>query len=297
MGIKASSAISAACTIRSVIDSVRLAGGRPVVRMSQLVALMRWAVVVLLLAGSAGCAARGRNNIPEGTREPDRFLFERGSAELKEEHWITAREFFRQLTETYTQSPFRQEAKLGTGDTYLGEGTAEALVMAINEFREFLAFYPTHPRADYAQYRLAMANFKQMRGAQRDQTETKAAIAEFEAFVTKYPSSTLLPEVQAKLREARDRIGQYEYEVGRFYYRQRWYPGAIDRLQALLKQDPGFTHRDAVYYYLGESLIKVNRQAEALPYFGRLVEEFEKSEFLEEAHARVAELKAEVRAR
>jgi outer membrane protein assembly factor BamD len=136
-----------------------------------------------------------------------------------------------------------------------------------------------------------------MRGAQRDQTETKAAIAEFEAFLTKYPASSLLPEVQAKLREARDRIGQYEFEVGRFYYRQRWYPGAIDRLQTLLKQDPGFTHRDAVYYYLGESLLKVKRDAEALPYYERLVEEFEKSEFLEEARNRLAQLRTEVRAR
>jgi outer membrane protein assembly factor BamD len=265
-------------------------------RVSRPIALMRWAVVMLLLASGAACASRGRG-IPAGTPEPDRFLFERGSAELKEEHWITAREFFRQLTETYTQSPFRQEGKLGIGDTYLGEGTPEALVMAINEFREFLAFYPTHDRADYAQYRLAMANFKQMRGAQRDQTETKAAIVEFETFVTRYPSSSLMPEVQAKLREARDRIGQYEYEVGRFYFRQRWYPGAIERLRALLKQDPGFSHRDGVYYYLAESLLKQNRQAEALPYFERLVEEFEKSEFLKDTQARLLELRTEVRVR
>jgi outer membrane protein assembly factor BamD len=253
--------------------------------------------VVLLAAVAGACASRGRGSIPAGTPEPDRFLFERGSEALKEERWLTAREFFRQLTETYTQSSFRQEAKLGIGDTYLGEGTAEALVLAINEFQEFLAFYPTHPRADYAQFRKAMAHFKQMRSAQRDQTETKAAIAELETFVKRYPASALMPEVQAKLREARDRIGQYEYEVGRFYYRQRWYPGAIERLSTLLKGDPEFTRRDAVYYYLAESLIKVNRQAEAVPYFEKLVQEFEQSEFLEEARARLAELKAEARAR
>ena len=30
----------------------------------------------------------------------------------------------------------------------------------------------------------------------------------------------------------------------------------IDRFKALLKQDPSYTGRDAVYFYLGESLIK-----------------------------------------
>ena len=69
-------------------------------------------------------------------------------------------------------------AKLGVGDTYLGEGTSQSLVLAIAEFREFLTFYPTNPRADYAQYKLALAHYRQMRAPQRDQTETRAALKE-----------------------------------------------------------------------------------------------------------------------
>ena len=80
-----------------------------------------------------------------------------------------------------------------------------------------------------------------------------------------------MPEVQARLRDARDRLSQSDYEVGYFYYRQRWYPGAVDRFKALLKQDPEFTNRDAVYFYLAEALVKANQKAEALPYFERLV--------------------------
>ena len=43
-----------------------------------------------------------------------------------------------------------------------------------------------------------------------------------------------------------------------------------------------------MYFILGESLIKVNKQADALPYFERLVKEFEQSEYLEKAKARIA---------
>ena len=161
-------------------------------------------------------------------------------------------------------------------------------------FQEFLSFYPTHARADYAQYRLAMAHFRQMRSPQRDQTETRDTIREFEAFVARYPSSPLLPEVQARLRESRDRLSTSELEVGRFYFRIRWYPGAIDRLTTLLKQDPDFTGRDGAYFYLGESLLKVNRGAEALPYYEKLVTEFEQSEHLEDARRRISELKGPV---
>jgi outer membrane protein assembly factor BamD len=256
-----------------------------------LLRITRRCAVVALLACASACAATARGPVPPGTARPDQFLFDRGMAEMKEENWLTAREFFKQVTETYTQSPYRPDAKLGVGDTYLGEGTAESLVLAINEFQEFLSFYPTSPRADYAQYKLAMAYFRQMRAPQRDQTETRNAIREFEAFVTRYPNSELLPEVRTRLREARDRVGQHEFEVGRFYYRLGNLPGAIDRLQSLLKQDPDFTRRDSVYFFLGETLVKGRRPAEALPYYERLVKEFEQSEHLEDARKRIAELK------
>jgi outer membrane protein assembly factor BamD len=247
--------------------------------------------VVVAAAIASACASTVRNTVPPGTLQPDQWLFERGTEALDEKKWLTAREFFKVVTETYTQSPYRPDAKLGVGDTYLGEGTPEALVLALNEFQEFLAFYPTHPRADFAQYKVGMTHHRQMRSAGRDQSETRATITSFEAFLTRYPNSKLRPDVETRLREARDRVGEHEFGVGRYYYTIRWYPAAIDRFRALLNQDPDYSGRDAVYFFLGESLIKMGNGPEALPYFERLVAEFEQSEHLQEARARIAQLK------
>jgi outer membrane protein assembly factor BamD len=255
---------------------------------------VRLSTAILVLVMAAGCATTTRRGVPAGTSDPDKFLFDKGTTALNAKKWLTAREFFKQVVETYTSSPYRPDSKLGIGDTYLGEGTSEALVLAINEYREFLSFYPTNPRADYAQYKLGFCHYRQMRAAQRDQTETKEAIKEFQSFVDRYPNSKLLPDAKARLREAQDRIDEADYSVGYFYFRNRWYPGAVDRLQTLLKHDPEYTHRDAAYYYLGEALIKMKREAEALPYFEKLVQEFEQSEFLPETQKRIAELKAQV---
>jgi outer membrane protein assembly factor BamD len=253
-------------------------------------------LALALPLAAAACASSGRGAVPPGTLRPDQFLFERGTEQLNRRRWLTAREYFRQLTDAYTQSPFRPDAKLGIGDTYLGEGSQESAVLAINEFQEFLAFYPTHPRADYAQYKLALAHFGQMRAPQRDQTETRNAIREFEVFVERYPNSSLMPDVRTKLREARDNVGTWEFEVGRHYLRIRWYPGAIDRLMTLLKEDPEYSRRDAVYFYLGEALIRAKREAEALPYLERLIEEYESSEYLDDARRRIATLKTQLAA-
>jgi outer membrane protein assembly factor BamD len=254
---------------------------------------LRLCAAILALATAAACASSPRGTVPAGTAEPDKFLFDKGTDSLNAKKWLTAREFFKQVTETYTASPYRPDAKLGIGDTYLGEGTSEALVLAINEFTEFLSFYPTNRRADYAQFKLGMAHFRQMRLPQRDQTETRAALKEFETFVARYPNSSLMTEAKAKLRETRDRLSEADYQVGYFYYRQKWYPGAIDRFKSLLKDDPGYTGRDGVYFYLADALVKVKREAEALPYLERLVEEFEKSEHLVMAQKMIADLKAQ----
>jgi outer membrane protein assembly factor BamD len=246
-------------------------------------------LVACTLAVAAGACGGKKNTMPTGIAEADKFLFDRGTELLNDRKWLTAREFFGRLVDNYPQSPFRPDAKLGLGDAYLGEGNVESLVLAVNEFKEFLSFYPTHRRADYAQYKLGLCHYRQMRGPERDQRETREAVQEFETFISKYPNSPLLPEVQARYREARDRLSLSEYRVGYFYFRQRWYPGAIARFKALIKEDPSFSQRDALYYHLGEALLKVKLNAEALPYFDRLVKEFETSEFLEPAKLRLAE--------
>jgi outer membrane protein assembly factor BamD len=262
----------------------------PTPRFRRYVFLSAAALVVGL---SIGCAGR-QPAIPEGALEADKLLFERGSEALDKKKWVTAREYFRQIVEGYPQSTYRGDAKLGVGDTLMGENTSESFVLAINEFREFLTFFPTHPRADYAQFKLAMAYYYQMPKAERDQTNSKEALEEFDAFFERFPNSALAEEAKKRRRETRDRLSESEYRVGVFYFRTKWYPGAIDRLQTLLKTDPEFTSRDGVYFYLAESLAKLGRDAEALPYFDRILNEFERSEFLEKARLRSAELKASI---
>ena len=117
--------------------------------------------VVAAIAG--GCAAK-KDVMPLGTAEADKFLFDKGTEAAKERKWLNAREYFRNIVDNYPQSPYRPDAKLALGDTYIGEHSTESLLLAANEFREFLTFYPTNPRADYAQYKLAMSHFRQKIG-------------------------------------------------------------------------------------------------------------------------------------
>jgi outer membrane protein assembly factor BamD len=227
-----------------------------------------------------------------GEREPDKYLFDRGTESLEKRRWLDAREYFQRLIDQFPQSPYRQEARLGVADSYLGQGGFDTLILAAERFREFLRFYPLNERADYAQYRLALAEFRQMLAPERDQTYTVNALKELAAFVERFPNSQYLPEVLKIQRQARDRLSESELIVGVHYFRNRWYPGAITRLENLISADPAFLHRDSAYYHLGESYYRTGRPKLALPYFDKLIEEFQVSEYLERARMRSSEIKA-----
>ena len=167
-------------------------------------------------------------------------------------------------------------------------------MLAVNEFREFLTFYPTHQRADYAQYKLGMAHFHQMRGPQRDQTETREAIKELERLRRRATpnSAALIAGGQKQLREAQDRLSDRDYRVGSLSTATSGIPGAIDASRRCSRRPGVHPPRRASTSTSPSRSSRSQRPAEALPYFERLVKEFEQSEFLEQAQKRMTELKA-----
>jgi len=254
----------------------------------------RRALPALALAASLATAAACGSRMPlppPGAVDADRFLFERGTEALAEEHWLEAREYFRRLVDTYPQSRYRPEAKLGIGDAFFGEDRVDSNILAANEYREFLTFFPLHARADYAQYRLAMAYARQVLAPRRDQSSTREALTEIERFIASYPQSDLLPEAQQLARDLRDRLGDYEYAIGLQYFRQKWYTGSMMRFQYILESYPEYSGRDQVYFHVGEMLYRADQKTDALVWYERLVTECPDSERLEDAKRRIAEIK------
>ena len=247
--------------------------------------------LIFVVALSAACASKTKKATVAAGAEADKYLFEQGTASLKKKSWLKSREYFRTIVENYPQSRFRPEAKLGLGDTYLGENSVESLILGANEYREFLTFFPTHERAYYAQYQLARCHHQQIHAAQRDQTQTKEAILEYQVFIERFPDCPLIAEGRKGLQECRDRLSDADYQVGFFYYRARWYPGALSRFRAVLKENPEYTSRDALYYHLADTYVRMGAAPDALPLLDRLSKEFEKSEYLLRAQKLMASIK------
>ena len=198
-----------------------------------------------------------------GAQGADKYLYDKGTELLAKKNWLTAREHFRRLVDSYPQSTLRADAKLGIADSYLGENRVDSRMLAIYEYREFLTYYPTNPKADYAQYHLALAQCRQMLAPERDQTNTLEALKETQRFLDNYPNSPYRPEVDKLNRGARDRLSESEFQVGLLYYRGRWMPGALARFGELLRADPGYSKKDELLFYTGEALMRAGGGPEA----------------------------------
>lgn len=253
------------------------------------------AILFTVALVGAACGGSGQNVDtalpPPGTINPDQFLFDRGTAAMGKKHYVEAREYFKKIVDSYPQSPFRQQAKLGVGDSYLGENRIDSDILAINEYKEFLQYFPLNAKADYAQYSICVAQSRQILAAERDQSATTEAVAQDELFLQRYPSSPYRPDVEKLRRGAKDRLSLHELQVGMFNFRLHAYGGATDRFNYLLAHDPDYPDRDEVYYYLAESLMKTRLEPAALPYYEKVVTEFPKSKYYEAAKKRLAELK------
>ena len=189
---------------------------------------------------SAG-RGRGARQVPVGTRH-------RGAGQ---EAWLVSREYFRQLIDSYPAEylPGRREAG---GWRQLPRRRLARARCGDRRVKEFLC-YSRRTRAPTTRSSSSGWRTTTTCAPTRDQTETRETIAESTAFVQRFPKSPLFPEASARLREAATG-SDHEYGVGIHYLRTRTsVVGAIDRFATILKNDPQYTRRDAVYYQMAQA--------------------------------------------
>jgi outer membrane protein assembly factor BamD len=115
----------------------------------------------------------------------------------------------------------------------------EEPIEAQAEYQRFLDLHPLHPLADYAQYKLAMSSYCQIRTIDRDPEPAEKALTAFQKLLSNYPKTAYADTAREKIGEIQEGLARHEVYVGRFYYRKGAYPAAIARLQRVVEQHPG----------------------------------------------------------
>ena len=253
-----------------------------------------WRVLLgaLSLAVGLACSSRPMADIPTGA-QADRRLLALGQESLEDRDWDQARTWFRQLLDSYPRSQFAGDARLGIADTYNNQRGAQNALLAATEYRDYLTFFPNHPRADYAQFQIAHGHFRRRRSADRDQEDTQLAATEFQKLLELYPNSRYSAEAQGYLVECRNDLATADLLKAEFYQDHRnWCRGAIPRLEKILDDFPDFGRRAEVRERLGRALTDCGREPEALVHYQKIVDEHSDSAYAEDARQRIREILA-----
>jgi outer membrane protein assembly factor BamD len=239
-------------------------------------------VLALALAGTA--CANNQPDIATLTSSSDQVIWDAAQKAAEKHQWENARQHYKRIIEGFPQSQFGPSARLALGDSYYEEGGTGNYILAVSAYREFLTFFPSHPRSDYAQFQVAESFFKQKNGPDRDQTATEDALEEYKKLLDLYPNSSKAEEARARIKETRQSLARAEYLAGFFYQRTRKASrAAISRYEGILNDYPDYEHLDEVLYRLSQCLCDAGRGAEAQPLLARLQSEFPQSEHVEEA--------------
>lgn len=120
---------------------------------------------------------------------------------------------------------------------------------AIPEYERFLELHPVHRWAPHAQFKLALCYMQRIPKVGRDPSIAEKSEAAFERVLSS--SDTRYAEIaRVKLTEVRGHRAQSDFEVGRFYYKQKKYPAAIVRFQKVIDTKLGGTVTEDATYYL-----------------------------------------------
>jgi outer membrane protein assembly factor BamD len=188
----------------------------------------------------------------ESSVEPDKVLYDRAVTDIAKGHYIEGRLSYQTLINTYPDSEYLAKAKLGVADSYFKEGGTSNITQAVQEYKDFITFFPFLDESAYAQMQVAMAHYRMMEKTDRDRTQAENAEDEFQTFLLKYPQSPLVPKAEQNLRDVQEVLADSQFRVARFYYLKMNYAASAARLIDLSQRYPLYSQSDEALWMLGD---------------------------------------------
>lgn len=207
-------------------------------------------------------------------------LFVEANRLMHKGNYLEARRWFRAIETQAPNSPYFSHAKLGIADSYFFDRTATKIEASV-EYKSFLTHFPTHPKADYAQYQHAMCFFTEIENADRDQTSTWTAYTEFKNLMDRFPGSPYAAKATGKIDLCLLRLADHEFTVGYYYYRRGrgFERSAESRFKHIINNYEGQFDTERTYFYLAETLWRLEKYSEAIKYFEYLNRNYPQSEY------------------
>jgi outer membrane protein assembly factor BamD len=174
-------------------------------------------------------------------------------------------------------------------------------LLAQYHFKNFVRQFPASKHSEECYFMNAYCYFLNSPNYKLDQTYTKNAIQEFQSFVDAYPESQRIDSCNKLIDKLRYKIEKKEYDVVKQYYKIQDYKAAISSSKNYVKEYPGSTYNEEMYYITIDSyyLLALNSIPEkkqerldgAIESYLKFVDLYPQSKFLNRAESVYASCK------
>ena len=135
---------------------------------------------------------------------PDNTLYETGKDYLRQRQYIKARLAYQTLISTYPDSTLAAPALLAIADSFNEEGGTENLIQALEQYKDFVFFFPADPKRDDAYMEIFLIRKQLMRpqdGKSLNRGQMLKTKAMIESFISLYPGSGYRPDAEKILQD------------------------------------------------------------------------------------------------
>jgi outer membrane protein assembly factor BamD len=209
---------------------------------------VRLAWVVTAVALTAACSSRDRQSdlLDQLANLDKETIFEQAEALYQDEEYAKARDLFGFVYDTFPNDPLGHKAALRVADTYAVRKDVTSLTEARLRYRDFANRYPNDPDRDYALLKVGHTFSARKLRPDRDLSDIEEALAAYRQLLTLYPDSSYAPEAQAKIQDLVELLAEHEWLVAEFYRRNRYFVGALWRLEYIVENYPNYSRIELV---------------------------------------------------
>jgi outer membrane protein assembly factor BamD len=231
-------------------------------------------VLALVLAGCGGKSGSGSVDYSVSAQKN----YDKGLKELENKDWVAASKYFAFIKSRFPYSKFAVLAELRLADAEFG---AEQYLEAIDSYRRFVKFHPTHEMVvnGYAHFRVGEAFYKMLPGDfwmvppsfEKDQSATEDAEEELRKYLDKFPDSPFRKQAQDIVAKVGKRLAAHEWYVAKYYWDKDKPMGTVLRLRRLLERYRGVGYDEEALWLLGRAYIAVDMKDRARQTFQELL--------------------------
>jgi len=216
--------------------------------------------------------------------------FRRAEAAYEKKDWLRAQRYYERVVTKFAYSELAAMAELRLADVDYARADS---VSARIRYEDFVKSQPTHPKADWAKFRVALTYFEEMPSTffalppayEKDQTGIRAAHSSLLSFLRDYPHSEHTKEARALLQQTGKRLAKHELYVAEFYAKRKYWPAAIARLENIVREHGEAGFEREVFFGLYRAHHALGDMSAAQESLERLIQAYPASGAAKEATA------------